>query len=128
MTAGPRQDQLNGARCLHKDWGIGRLATLGELIKGVKPASGNIIGLSVNPVKDSNYSYDIVIIGQDLLIRAISRVEDLGSLGTRSTPCSGGAPQARRRRASRILRLQDSRSFASGSSIHTSFPSASIPR
>jgi hypothetical protein len=66
--------------CLDKDNGIGRLATLGELIKGVKAGSGFDLGLSVNPVKDTNYSYDLIIIGQDCLIRATPRVKNIGAL------------------------------------------------
>jgi hypothetical protein len=72
--------------CLDKDSGIGRLATLGELVKGVKDASGNVIGLSVSPVKDTNYNYDLIIVGSDCLIRAISRNKDLGSLAQVGSP------------------------------------------
>ncbi len=66
--------------CLDKDMGIGRLVTLGELIKGVKAPTGYDLGLSINPVKDTNYSYDIIIVGKDCLIRAIPRVKGIGAL------------------------------------------------
>jgi hypothetical protein len=72
--------------CLDKDMGIGRIATLGELIKGVKGSSGQVVGLSVSPVKDTNYNYDIIIVGSDCLIRATSRVKDLGSLAMVGSP------------------------------------------
>ena len=64
--------------CISADSGTGRLCTLGELIKGVKTPGGTL-GLSVNPVKDSNYSYDVILIGSDLLIRAFPRVRDLAA-------------------------------------------------
>jgi|WetSurMetagenome_2_1015567.scaffolds.fasta_scaffold888121_1 hypothetical protein len=66
--------------CLDKDNGIGRMVTLGELVKGVKASTGFVIGLSTNPVKDTNYSYDIIIIGKDCLIRATPRVKGIGAL------------------------------------------------
>jgi hypothetical protein len=66
--------------CLDKDMGIGRLATLGELVKGVKAGSGSDLGLSISPVKDTNYNYDIIIIGRDCLIRATPRVKGIGAL------------------------------------------------
>jgi hypothetical protein len=72
--------------CLDKDMGIGRLATLGELIKGVKASTGYDIGLSVNPVKDTNYSYDIIIIGKDCLIRATPRAKGIGALAMIGSP------------------------------------------
>jgi hypothetical protein len=71
--------------CLEKDSGIGRLATLGELIKGVKDSSGHVIGLSISPVKDTNYAYDIIIIGRDCLIRANPRVKGIGALAMTGT-------------------------------------------
>ena len=63
--------------CLDKDNGIGRLATLGELIKGVKAPTGFDLGLSISPVKDTNYNYDIIIVGRDCLIRATPRVKGI---------------------------------------------------
>jgi hypothetical protein len=65
--------------CVSPDSGPGRLVTLGELIKGIKTPSGVTMSLSVNPVKDTNYSYDVILIGTDLLVRALPRVKGLGA-------------------------------------------------
>jgi hypothetical protein len=65
--------------CISADMGVGRLCTLGELARGVKAASGGTLGLAINFVKDTNYNYDLFIIGSDLVIRAIPRVKGLGS-------------------------------------------------
>lgn len=64
-------------RALEND-SVKRLVPLGELIKGIKTPVGEVIGLTVTPVKDTNYTYDLMIIGQDILIRAIPRVKGLG--------------------------------------------------
>jgi hypothetical protein len=64
--------------CLDKDSGVGRLCTLGELINGVKTPDGRVLGLSVSPVKDTNYNYEIMIIGEDCVIRALPRTKGLG--------------------------------------------------
>jgi hypothetical protein len=37
--------------------GVGHMCTLRELIAGVKTPGGLVIGLSVNPVKDTNYIF-----------------------------------------------------------------------
>ncbi len=65
--------------CINADSGPGRLCTLAELVKGVKAPGGGTLGLTMNPVKDINYHYDVIIIGTDLVIRAIPRVRDLGA-------------------------------------------------
>ena len=67
------------SQCLDADMGIGRLATLRELVAGVKTAGGGTFGLSVNPVKDTNYSYDVMLIGNTCVIRATPRVKGLGA-------------------------------------------------
>ena len=72
--------------CLDKDSGLGRLCTLRELITGVKTTYGQVIGLSVNPVKDTNYNYEILIIGDSCLIRASPRVKGLCGFATLGTP------------------------------------------
>jgi hypothetical protein len=72
--------------CLDKDLGVGRLCTLRELITGVKSQGGQVIGLSVNPVKDTNYNYEIMIIGDSCVIRAIPRVKGLGGFATLGSP------------------------------------------
>ncbi len=64
-------------RALEND-NVKRLVPLGELIKGIKTPVGEVIGLSVTPYKDTNYSYELMIIGQDILIRAIPRVKGVG--------------------------------------------------
>jgi len=65
--------------CISKDMGVGRPCTRDELARGVKTPGGGTLGLSVNPVKDYNYTYDVIIVGSDLVIRAIPRVKDLGA-------------------------------------------------
>jgi hypothetical protein len=72
--------------CLDKDSGLGRLCTLRELITGVKTSYGQVIGLSVNPVKDTNYNYEIMIIGDSCLIRATPRIKGLGGFATLGSP------------------------------------------
>jgi hypothetical protein len=73
-------------RSLEKESGLERLCTLRELISGVKMPGGEILGLSVNPVKDTNYNYDVLIIGEDCLIRALPRVKGLGSFAMLGSP------------------------------------------
>lgn len=72
--------------CLDKDTGVGRLCTLRELIAGVKTANGEVIGLSVNPVKDTNYNYEIMIFGDSCVIRASPRVKGLAGFVTLGSP------------------------------------------
>jgi hypothetical protein len=72
--------------CLSKDSGLGRLCTLRELITGVKTRDGQVVGLSVNPVKDTNYNYEIMIIGEDCVIRAIPRTKGLVGFATLGSP------------------------------------------
>ena len=72
--------------CLDKDSGVGRLCTLRELITGVKTPYDQVIGLSVNPVKDTNYNYEIMIIGDSCLIRAVPRVKGLVGFATLGSP------------------------------------------
>jgi hypothetical protein len=73
-------------RCLEKDTGLGRLCTLRELIQGVKMPGGEVLGLSVNPVKDTLYNYDILIIGEDCLIRALPRSKGLCGFAVLGSP------------------------------------------
>ena len=68
--------------CLDKDMGIGRLCTMAELVSGVKTNAGGTIGLSEDPGRDTNYSYDIITIGGDCVIRAIPRSPGLGAFAT----------------------------------------------
>jgi hypothetical protein len=72
--------------CLGKDSGVGRLCTLRELITGVKTPDGQVIGLSVNPVKDTNYNDEIMIIGDSCVIRATPRVKGLVGFATLGSP------------------------------------------
>ena len=67
-------------QCLDRDMGVGRLCTLGELINGVKTSDGHVIGLSLTPVKDTNYRYEIMVIGSDCVIQA-SRAVKLIEMG-----------------------------------------------
>jgi hypothetical protein len=61
--------------------GVGRLCTIDELAKGVKTQGGEIIGLNVNPRLDTNYLYDIIIVGGNCIIRALPRIAGLGAFG-----------------------------------------------
>jgi hypothetical protein len=72
--------------CLDKDMGLGRLCTLGELIRGVQTPGGRVLGLSVTPVKDTNYRYEILIIGSDCVIQAVPRIKGLGGFATLGSP------------------------------------------
>lgn len=72
--------------CLDSSSGLGRLCTLGELIRGVPTPDGRVLGLSVTPVKDTNYTYEILIIGSDCLIQAIPRVKGLGGFAAIGSP------------------------------------------
>lgn len=65
---------------------LGRLATMRELISGVKTPVGETLGLTVNPVKDTNYNYDLTIIGTNCLIRANPRVAGLGGFALMGSP------------------------------------------
>ena len=73
-------------QCLDKDMGVGRLCALGELITGVKTPAGGVLGLSLTPVKDTNYRYEILIIGEDCVIQAVPRVKGLGGFATLGSP------------------------------------------
>jgi len=76
--------------CLDSSSGLGRLCTLGELIRGVQTPDGRVLGLSVTPVKDTNYRYEILIIGQDCVIQAVPRVKGLGGFAVLGSPRRSG--------------------------------------
>jgi len=65
--------------CFDSDMGVGRLCTLAELVNGVKTKGGETLGLKVDPAQDTNYSYDVILIGGDCLIRAIPRSAGLAA-------------------------------------------------
>ena len=71
---------------LEKDSGLGRLCTLGELIRGVQTPDGRVLGLSVTPVKDTNYRYEIMIIGNDCVIQAVPRLKGFGGFAMLGSP------------------------------------------
>jgi hypothetical protein len=73
-------------KSLDKDSGLGRLCTLGELIKGMKTPGGQTIGLAVSPVRDTNYRYEIQIIGGYCVIKALPRVRGLGAFAMVGSP------------------------------------------
>jgi hypothetical protein len=60
-------------RCYDKDSGVGRTVALGELVKGTKLKDGETAALSVNPARDSNYTYDVILVGDFCLVKAIPR-------------------------------------------------------
>ncbi|HTO20889.1 MAG TPA: hypothetical protein VMQ10_00285 [Spirochaetia bacterium] len=73
-------------RLLDKDMGgTGKLASLRELVKGVK-TEGGVQGLAVDPAKDINYGYDLVLVGRDVLIRAIPRKPGLSAFAMVGSP------------------------------------------
>ena len=72
-------------QCLDNDMGIGRLAALGELVRGVK-TPGGVIGLSTTPTKDTNYNYSLQLIGSDCVIMASPRVKGIGGFALVGSP------------------------------------------
>lgn len=60
-------------QCHDKDYGLGRTVALGELVKGTKLKDGETAALSVNPARDTNYTYDVILVGDFCLVRAIPR-------------------------------------------------------
>ncbi len=68
---------------------VGRLCQIAELVKGMKGQGGRIIGLSLDPRKDTNYNYDMTIVGADCLIRAVPRIAGLGAFGLAGSPRRG---------------------------------------
>ena len=65
-------------KCFDKDSGLGRLVSLEELIKGVELANGKTVGLTEDPARDTNYRYDVIIIGTDCVMRALPVGPGLG--------------------------------------------------
>lgn len=65
-------------KCFDKDSGLGRLASLEELVKGVELANGTTVGLTEDPARDTNYRYDMIIIGTDCIMRALPVAPGLG--------------------------------------------------
>jgi len=66
-------------KCFDGDIGVGRVCTLDELVKGIKTKNGETLGLKIDPAQDTNYTYDIIPIGGDCVIRAIPRSPGLGA-------------------------------------------------
>jgi hypothetical protein len=76
-------------RCL-SDSEVARLCTIEELVKGVSNQGGEMIGLTVDPNLDTNYSYDIAIVGDSCMVRALPRVAGLGAFGMAGSLRRGG--------------------------------------
>ena len=72
--------------CVDKDSGMGRLCSLAELVKGVQAKSGRTLGLAEDPARDTNYRYDVTIIGDDCIIRAFPRGKGLGAFAMVGSP------------------------------------------
>ncbi len=73
-------------KCLNKFFGgPGRLCSLADLVKGVR-TNGGILGLSQDPIRDSNYHYSVTIVGQDCLILAVPRRAGLGGFAYVGSP------------------------------------------
>lgn len=66
--------------------GVGRLCTLAELVKGVKMPTGFSPRLSVDPAKDTLYRYDVTIIGDTCIIRALPRDRTLAGFAVVGAP------------------------------------------
>ena len=69
-----------------KDSGLGRMCTLAELVKGVNTPDGFVKGLTVDPARDRNYRYDLTIIGDTCIIRAIPNNRTLAGFAVIGTP------------------------------------------
>ena len=78
------------SQCADKSYGVGRLCSLSELVHGVRPADGNEIALSVNPARDTNYSYSVQLIGGDCIILVVPRVKGLGGFAVVGSPAGFG--------------------------------------
>ena len=72
--------------CVDKDSGVGRLCSLAELVKGVQAKSGRTLGLTEDPARETNYRYDVTIIGDDIIIRAFPRGQGLGAFAMVGSP------------------------------------------
>jgi hypothetical protein len=73
--------------CIRTDSGLGHLCSLGELVKGATTKSGQIIGLTVDPVRDTNYRYRMTIIGgNEVIIMALPKSPGLGAFALVGTP------------------------------------------
>ncbi len=75
-------------RCLDKDFGPGRLFPLRDLVQGVKAPDGGVIKLSVDPFKDTNYRYDVMVVGDECVVWATPRVPGLGAFARIGSPKS----------------------------------------
>jgi hypothetical protein len=69
-----------------KDSGLGRMCTLAELGNGVKTPGGHVKGLTVDPARDRNYRYDVAIIGDTCIIRAVPNDRTLAGFAIIGTP------------------------------------------
>ena len=65
--------------------GPGRLCSLDELVKGVRGKSGTI-GLNTDPAQDSNYRYNVEIIGMACVITGLPQREGLGAFAYIGSP------------------------------------------
>ena len=73
--------------CVDKNSGVGHLCSMGELVKGAKTKSGQMIGLTENPARDTNYRYGMTIIEDDnLIIMALPKSPGLGAFAVVGTP------------------------------------------
>lgn len=72
--------------CADADSGLGRLCTLDELIKGVTGKNGGTIGLTVSPRRDTNYRYEVMLVGDYSIILAHPRVKGLGGFAVVGSP------------------------------------------
>jgi ribosomal protein L12E/L44/L45/RPP1/RPP2 len=60
---------------------------MGELVKGAKTKSGQTIGLTENPARDTNYRYGMTVIGDNnVIIMALPKSPGLGAFAVVGTP------------------------------------------
>jgi len=71
--------------------GPGRPCLMSELLSGIKTTNGQPVGLTVNPVKDSNYRYLLQIIGKSCIITATPKGPGLGAFAWVGQPGAMGS-------------------------------------
>ena len=71
--------------------GPGRPCLWSELLNGITTKNGQPLGLTINPVKDTNYRYLLQIIGQSCIFTAIPKAPGLGAFAWVGDPANMSA-------------------------------------